>query len=195
MKIRTAKWPRTHQSNGTPTVADPKPDREHDADLEIGIDQAWAVLEQVAKWIVHAEGKASLTSPAPALSAASCSASSTGVSSTWRPPAVAWFCAALILASGLCAAMSLWPRVGRSREPVSLLYFGEIARRYPDSPAPYAAALTALLREPERLAEQIANQIWANSLVAARKFRWANIGLSVLISALLALGLTCALLV
>jgi hypothetical protein len=195
VKIRTAKWSRTHQSDGTPTVADPKPDREHDADLEIGIDQAWGVLEQVAKWIVHAEGKASLTIASAGVIGGVLFSVINGRQLDVATACSAWFCAALILASGLCAAMSLWPRVGRSREPVSLLYFGEIARRYPDSPVPYAAALTALLREPERLAEQIANQIWANSLIAARKFRWANIGLGVLISALLALGLTCALLV
>jgi Family of unknown function (DUF5706) len=193
--MRTTKWSFAHRSNRTPAVADRKPDRGPDADLEAGIDQAWGVLEQVAKWIVHAEGKASLTLASAGVIGGVLFSVVNGRQLGLAPACGAWFCAALILASGLCAAVSLWPRIGRFREPVSLLYFGEIARRYPDSPAPYAEALTALLREPDRLAEQIANQIWANSLIAARKFRWANIGLGVLISALLALGFTCALLV
>lgn len=193
--MRTTKWSFAHWSDRTPVVADQKPDRKPDADLEAGIDQAWGVLEQVAKWIVHAEGKASLTLASAGVIGGVLFSVVNGRQLDVATACSAWFCAALILASGLCAAVSLWPRVARFREPASLLYFGEIARRYPDSPAPYAEALTALLREPDRLAEQIANQIWANSLIAARKFRWANIGLGVLISALLALGLTCALLV
>ena len=193
--MRTTKWSLAHRPNRRPTVADQKPDRNPDADLEAGIDQAWGVLEQVAKWIVHAEGKASLTLASGGVIGGVLFSVVNGRQLDVATSCSAWFCAALILASGLCAAVSLWPRVGRFREPVSLLYFGEIARRYPDSPAPYAEALTALLREPDRLAKQIANQIWANSLIAARKFRWANVGLGVLISALLALGLTCALVV
>lgn len=191
----TARWSAGHRSNGTPAVADPTSDRRPDADLEAGIDQAWGVLEQVAKWIVHAEGKASLILASAGVIGGVLFSVVNGRQLDLTTACTAWFSAALILAAGLCAAVSLWPRVGRSREPVSLLYFGQIARRYPDSPAPYAEALTALLREPDRLAEQIATQIWANSLIAARKFRWANIGLGVLIGALLALGLTCALLV
>jgi hypothetical protein len=191
----TAWWSAAHRSNGTQAVADLKSDRKLDADLDAGIDQAWGVLEQVAKWIVHAEGKASLIIASAGVIGGVLFSVVNGRQLDLATACFAWLSAALILASGLCAAVSLWPRVGRSREPVSLLYFGEIARGYPDSPAPYAEALTALLRQPDRLAEQIATQIWANSLVAARKFRWANIGLGVLIGALLALGLTCALLV
>ena len=138
----TGKWSAAHRSNGTPAVADPKSGRKPDADLEAGIDQAWGVLEQVAKWVVHAEGKASLILASVGVIGGVLFSVVNGRQLDLATACFAWLSAALILASGLCAAVSLWPRVGRSREPVSLLYFGEIARRYPDSPAPYAEALT-----------------------------------------------------
>jgi hypothetical protein len=169
-------------------------DRKPDAELEVGIDQAWGVLEQVAKWIVHAEGKASLTLASAGVLGGVLFSVANG-----RHLGVAAACAAgtsgvLILVSGLCSAVALWPRAGAAGKPANLLYFGDIARRYPDSPTRYTAALKALLREPDSLVDEIANQIWANSHVARVKFRWANIGLGVLMAALLILGLICVLL-
>lgn len=189
--MSVARWSAAHRVNGAPTAPDPKPE----ADLEAGVDQAWGIFEQIAKWIAHAEGKASLTLASAGVVGGVLFSVMNGRHLGLAAACAGSFSAVLVLASGLCAAVSLWPRVGRSPEPASLLYFGEIARRYPDSPAPYAEALMALLRQPDRLAEEIANQIWANSHIAARKFRWANIGLAILAGALLALGLTCALLI
>jgi hypothetical protein len=180
--------------NGTPAVADENSAADL-TDLEANIDQAWSALEQVAKWIVHAEGKASLTLASAGVTGGVLFSVAGGKHDLGIAAAcAAGLCAVMILTSALCAAVSLWPRFGRSRGPSSLFYFGDIAHRYPTSPEPYVQALRALLGQPDRLADDIANQIWANSHVAARKFRWANMGLGILIAALLALGLTCALL-
>jgi hypothetical protein len=189
VKAPARRWPAAHGIHGPQTAGR----REPEADLEAGIDQAWGVLEQVAKWIAHAEGKASLTLASAGVLGGVLFSFVNGRHLDVASMGAAGLSGGLILACGLCAAVALRPRVGQQAEP-NLLYFRSIARRYPDSAAEYGEALKRLLNAPDLLADEIASQIWTNSRIAARKFRWANAGLGFLIVALPMLGLTCALL-
>ena len=58
-------------------------------------------------------------------------------------------------------------RVG---EPVSLIYFEHVARKYKDDTDGHAAAVRELLSDDDEYFKQVAAQVWANSKVARAKF-------------------------
>lgn len=61
------------------------------------------------------------------------------------------------------------PRLRNDRSQ-GLLYFGNIARRYTD-PAEFIPAYRELLSDGPRLEKALAEQVWATSHIARRKFR------------------------
>jgi hypothetical protein len=90
-----------------------------------------------------------------------------------------WRVALLLTSLGfICVAIVLALRVFSPRlsAPASseatgaLLYFDTIARRYPN-PDDYVTASRDLLSDPDRLLRALAEQTWAVSVVAHRKFR------------------------
>jgi hypothetical protein len=154
--------------NTLPTAITPAPDP----------DQAWRVLELTTRWIVHADGKAGLTLASVGVTGGVLYNVVQSARHLDVPAAcAAGACALLVLAASLCAVASLWSRVRASEKATSLLFFHNIARRYPTSADTYAESLRGLTREPEALTEEIAAQIWANSHIAARKYFWANLSL------------------
>lgn len=76
---------------------------------------------------------------------------------------------ALVAASILLALKVFVPRLrtGRSR---SLLHFDNIARRYARA-ADFSPACRSLFEQDDRLHEALAEQLWATSRIARRKFR------------------------
>jgi hypothetical protein len=54
-------------------------------------------------------------------------------------------------------------RVG---EPVSLIYFEHVARKYRKDTGGHAAAVKDLLADEDRYFKDVAAQVWANSVVA-----------------------------
>jgi cytochrome c-type biogenesis protein CcmH/NrfG len=52
----------------------------------------------------------------------------------------------------------------------------------------YQQQLAELVRDRDELLAQVAEQIWANSIIARRKFRLANLAVISIIAAAVALG-------
>lgn len=149
-------------------------------------DHAWKALGLVVDWIKHAEGKAG-----GALAAAGV----TGgvlynlVKNQTEPGAwlstASVLCALAALAAGACAALALVPRLGsRADVPESPLYYKHIAGKHPSKPHTYFQDLHRLTASPEDLVREIAEQVWANSHVALRKYKWASRAIVVLVGAL-----------
>jgi Family of unknown function (DUF5706) len=163
---------------------------------EAAAEHALDILKQTARWVAHADGKASLTLASAGVTGGVLYSVAQGAHRLGLAAAcAAGVCTLFILAAGLSAVVALWPRVGRLRPNASLLYFQDIAREYPASATPYAEALLTMLRDPRTLADEAAHQIWAISHVAARKYTWANCSLGCLSGGLLMLGVTCALVI
>ncbi|HEU5352916.1 MAG TPA: Pycsar system effector family protein [Actinocrinis sp.] len=161
-------------------------------------DQVWRVLDHVTRMVTHAENKAALTLASAGVLAGSLYSVVHGAHGIGAPTAtVTAVCGALILAASVCAGISLWSRIWPKQEPINLIYFHHVARRYQrgdqQSAARYAEALVALTRQPDRLAADIAEQVWANAHVATSKYLWVNRGLAALLAAAALLGIACAL--
>lgn len=79
------------------------------------------------------------------------------------------FSMVLVAVSILLALRVVVPRLrtGKSR---SLLYFDNIARQYADA-ADFALACRSLFEQGDRLHHALAEQLWATSCIARRKFR------------------------
>jgi hypothetical protein len=158
-------------------------------------DQAWHTLGMVTSFVAHAESKAAVTLTGAGVGGGVLFSLAQSVRA---PQAAAVVVAALaglgFFAAGIFSGISLWTRSAPPRTPDSLIYFDHISRMHRHSPHGYAAKLRGLTRDQSALTEQIAAQIWANSFVARRKFRWANYGLGSLLAALLLLAVASLLL-
>lgn len=97
--------------------------------------------------------------------------------------------AALVAAALSVYALLPTLRVG---EPVSLIYFEHVARRYRADTDGHAEAVKELLSDEDRYFKEVAAQVWANSVVARGKFlasAWAltALGVGVLLGGIAAL--------
>lgn len=90
---------------------------------------------------------------------------------------------AAIAAAGL-AVYALIPTL-RVGEPVSLIYFEHVARKYRRDSQGHASAVRDLLADEDRYFEELAAQIWANSVVARGKFLASGWALAALASSVL----------
>lgn len=151
-------------------------------------DQAWRVLGLVNDWLKHAEGKA-----AGALTAAGVVG---GVLFTlvgdkkdlgWIPALAAVICAGAVLVAGICAGVSLWPRLKANEPPTSPIYFDHIAREHADV-ATYRDTLHLLSSNTSEITRELAVQVWANAHLAHKKYRWAGLAIVALIVSLGALA-------
>lgn len=161
--------------------------------LAANADQAWKMLALVNDWIKHAETKAAGTIAASGVSAGVLYNLLKSVAAPSRSIEVlAAICGALLAFAGLAAAWALRPRLWSREEPTSSLYFHHIARRHGRraGSAAYGSIVRELSVADAKLVGEIASQIWANAHVARAKYRWANIGLSAILFALIALSAT-----
>jgi Family of unknown function (DUF5706) len=152
-------------------------------------DDAWAALDQLAQWIRFADAKAAVI------------LASSGVLGGLllaRPASAGHDAAAIrgiVLGVGLVAVAlsalfslrALQPRLRIRRvSPTSLLYFDHVARRYAGNAAEYVGAFTGASADGA-LGQDVIGQVWANSVVARRKFRQVTVA-----TWLLGLGLVTA---
>ena len=155
-------------------------------------DDAWAALDQVGQWTRFADAKAAVI------------LASSGVLGgllLGRPASAGHDAAAIrgimlgvgLVAVALSAVFSLralQPRLRIRRvTPTSLLFFDHVARRYAGDAAEYVAAFTQASAD-DALSQDVIGQVWANSIVARRKFRQVTVATWLLGLALVAGGVT-----
>lgn len=135
-------------------------------------EDAWKTLAQVTDWIKVADTKAGAVLSACGVLG--------GAVLHGMPPQQQWAqqpwsvgllftSLALAAASALLAVQVFAPRL-KAGEPTSLLYFDHIARGYAQ-PERFSRHYLTMLDADDRLRESLAEQVWATSTVARRKFR------------------------
>lgn len=148
------------------------------------IEDAWRVLNSVNEWVRFADAKAGgALAGAGVLAGALASA---GLSDKFAnaPGAAVGFGVTSGVCAVIAAAIALYALIPTLRvgEPVSLIYFEHVARKYKDDTAGHAVAVKALITDQDQYFEQVAAQVWANSKVARSKFlasAWALTALGV----------------
>ena len=161
-----------------------------------GTEDAWRILDTVRDWTKHAETKAATTLAASGVLVGVLYSLVTGGGSDAPGFVVAAAVTAVCaVAAGLTAGLVLWPRqrIADPTLPTSLLFYDHIGRAYATSHADYRDRLHALLRDEEALVSAVAEQIWANALVARRKYRWVGRSVGLLLVALTALAVAAVL--
>lgn len=163
-----------------------------EADAGNASDEAWRVLDIASRWVTQADAKAGAV-------LAACGVIGGMLYSVIKDGGYghrAWVhgaaivCAALLTGAAAAAATALRPRRGAASAPRSLIYFHHVGKLAPDEQAGYVASLSSLLHSPDLLTEQIGQQVWAVSRVAAVKFAWVNVSAITVFGALSALGVT-----
>lgn len=156
--------------------------------MEPTTQEAWDVLNLVVGWVKHAETKAAATLAAAGVVGGVLYNLTQGEPHPSVPLGVsAALCGVLVFAAGFCAACALWPRLRFRGGSPSLLYFADIACGHRGA---YVEAFRALAHDREEMLDQLTSQIWANALVAQRKFRWSNLALVTLLVSVCALACT-----
>jgi hypothetical protein len=160
-------------------------------------DDAWRTLQVVMDLIKHAETKA-----AAILAAAGVLGGLlyTLVSKQPRPGLVltvaAVVCATAIATSAAGAGIALRPRELMRRPAAStprLLFYRSVAEHFPGDSDSYVRRFTDLTADRPALMAEVATQVWANSVVATRKYRAANVAVTALLTALALLAVTATL--
>jgi hypothetical protein len=102
---------------------------------------------------------------------------------------------ALVVAMALLAVSVAWdiaavmPRQVTTGGPAvagfgSMLHYDQIGRHFEGRPDDYADEFAKLFSDPDLLQREIAGQVWANSVLARRKYRCVRWGLRFLAAAL-----------
>lgn len=158
-------------------------------------ERAWKIFDTINTKIDHADSKGGAILATCGVTAATI-LSLIAERRTWSLAATtsAVLAAALAFTAAGFACAALWPRRRRRDSPTSLLYFDHIVRRQGQTAVTYADALWDLLANPRTLNAGIAEQIWATAHVAAKKYQWVDCAMVSLFGALVALGVTGAML-
>jgi len=139
----------------------------------VKMDDGWKSLQQVNEWIRFADAKAVAILAASGLLGGLVVKAIPHYRSLAAHPVhtvllgLAMVC---IGASAITTLRTITPRL-RAGEARSLLYFEHIAKRYSADRAGFVENFLNLLDDDARLARQVGDQLWANSLVARGKFR------------------------
>jgi hypothetical protein len=137
-------------------------------------DDAWSALGEVNQWIRFADAKASvLLAVGGVVGGIVLSRPAPGAADVVTSRGIAWTVAMIAVAlSSLFSLLALLPQLRvRRQEPTSLLYFRHIAAQFAGKQREYEARFAQIADSPEAMRDEVAAQIWANSLVARRKFR------------------------
>ncbi len=144
------------------------------------IDDSWKQLAQINEMVRYADAKAGLilTLNGLLIGLIAVRVQSEGFLSEHPVPA-----ATLILAVGFLALSvgfdlaAVMPRlVIANGQHTSLLHFEHVGSRFTRQQDEYVEELTAVLRDTDRLNQELGAQVWANSMVARRKYacvRWS----------------------
>lgn len=150
-----------------------------------GTDDAWKALSQANDWIKVADTKAgaivAVDGVLGGLLVRALPAADSWTRHPWQAGAILGGLT-LVVAGALIALRVFAPRL-RAGEPRSLIYFDHIARRYPKA-ADFKVTFIAMLDREGQLREALAEQLWANSRVARKKFRRVAVSLWLLAGAL-----------
>ena len=172
--------------------SDPTPPApEDDTSAPVDAAEAWKAVGLVNDWVRHAETKAAATlATAGVIGGVLYNLVKNQTEFSLTIKIFGPTSGGLAFGAAIASVIALWPRLRPSDDPTSLLYFDHIARKYPkDHQGPeYVSALKALVSDPDRLLEQLGQQVWANARVARRKFRWAGWAMVGLIGSALALA-------
>jgi len=146
------------------------------------IEDAWRLLNSTNEWVRFADAKAGgALAGAGVLAGALASA---GLSDHYdaAPKGAVVFGALAGIAALIAAALALFALIPTLRvgEPVSLIYFEHVARKYKKDTDGHADAVRDLLADNERYFKEVAAQVWANSVVARGKFLASGWALAVL---------------
>lgn len=170
------------RNSGRPEVL--PPDREANPS---GVEDVWRMLDHVLGLVRHAELKA-----VTILATSGLLGQILMVVLQEPHSAVVTVCGGLAgglaVAAALCSVGVLWPRTSAGGERPNLLHFATVARIRGSVLAIYQQQLAELVRDRDELLAQLAEQIWANSIIARRKFRLANLAMISIIAAAVALG-------
>lgn len=85
--------------------------------------------------------------------------------------------------AGVFALRALWPRTW-TRSSASLLHFQHVARAYADRPADFVRNCAETVAQDSRLATEIYQQLWVNSVLAEQKYARVNRALMALLAGL-----------
>lgn len=154
------------------------------------VEDAWRLLNSTNEWVRFADAKAAGSlAGAGVLGGALAQAGLSDKFASAPGTAVGLGIAAGVAAT-IAAALALFALIPTLRvgEPVSLIYFEHVARKYKADSAGHASAVKELLTNQDRYFEEVAAQVWANSVVARGKFLasgWALVvlGAGVLLAA------------
>ncbi|WP_405099845.1 Pycsar system effector family protein [Micromonospora sp. NBC_01412] len=143
-------------------------------------EDPWMVLQHANDWLRHADTKASLilTLNGALIGLITLRVQTPGLFD--RQPFVT---ALLLVATGLLAGslafnvIAVAPRSVVTDQQRSLLYFHHVATEFEASESSFVEEFTALITDKEALRRQVASLVWANSLVARRKYRHLNWGI------------------
>ncbi|MFG2089812.1 Pycsar system effector family protein [Spirillospora sp. NPDC048824] len=148
-------------------------------------DHAWRTLAEVNGWIRLADTKAAAL------------LSLSGLLGGWmlltipagRAPALRTVTLmiglTLTVATACLALNALRPSTRHTALP-STLHFGDIARGYARAATAFADECSDLFADEERLTRALCDQVWVNSIIAARKFRDVDRALLMLTAAMTA---------
>jgi hypothetical protein len=147
------------------------------------LEFAWRTFENLNQWVRFSDAKAAVLLAANGAITGALVSFVTGSKTALlqNPWNILWLLAvvALTLHSACNALGSLMPQLRirrRKKEPPSseesssLVFFGDIADRFP-SAAQFHEAVTEALANPDEGVAEICHQVWANSKVAAVKYR------------------------
>ncbi|OLT42657.1 hypothetical protein BJF85_22210 [Saccharomonospora sp. CUA-673] len=135
-------------------------------------ENTWKALGQIHELVKLADTKAGLVLAASGVLAGILTqlATSPGLWTTNRAQAVLILLGlVLVLLSTLFALRVFMPRTGL-RGARSLLNFANVAARF-DNPDDFSRASRALFTHEEQMQRALAEQVWATSRIARRKFR------------------------
>ena len=153
-----------------------------------GNDELWLQLENVSGWIRHGDAKLATLIAFVGVAGGGLYVTADSSGPWWHLIAVA-ASGSFLVGSGALAFLGFLPR-RRYRRGVSAdrVFYRAIAASY-EGPRHYAADL---LSSAEHLPENLAHQIYANSVVADRKFVFATWSTITLLAALVCLAVAAA---
>lgn len=158
------------------------------------IEDAWRLLNSTNEWVRFADAKAGGALAGAGVLAGALATAGLSDKFDTAPNAAVWFGVLAGVAALVAAALSVYALLPTLRvgEPVSLIYFEHVARRYRADTDGHAEAVKELLSDEDRYFKEVAAQVWANSVVARRKFlasAWAltALGVGVLLGGIAAL--------
>jgi hypothetical protein len=158
------------------------------------IEDAWRLLNSTNEWVRFADAKAGGALAGAGVLAGALATAGLSDKFDTAPNAAVWFGMLAGVAALVAAALSVYALLPTLRvgEPVSLIYFEHVARRYRADTDGHAEAVKELLSDEDRYFKEVAAQVWANSVVARGKFlasAWAltALGVGVLLGGIAAL--------